>query len=715
MPDKPALARQQHGRVCKLCNNLDPRSHPATFHDQDNTSRSIARLSLRVDPVRLKRSEQNCPRCSLVAQALDAHFESWRKTKPRLLLDLVECAPLRLEVRPDVGKGENIEIYAPYDKPLPWPTLGHGQSVPKHSDSDDSFAFARQAIEACIKNHPHCRPRDDFVPTRLIDLGADPGSTSAMQLYEPPPSSKRVKYMTLSHCWGGGGGPACTTTAANLAARKRHIPPAALPPSFRDAVAVARALGVRYLWIDALCIVQDCAADWEAESARMGAVYAHAHVTVAATAAGDSDAGIFDSSSSPSRRLVRTLTYRASPRAKKVYKLRARTIPDHHPSFSSAAMATPSGPLRNRAWALQEHVLSARVLHYTAHELVFECRGGGGGARCECRQRSHKSSATSTSPLGLLLPRLLLHAATTTTTTTTTTSSGHRRRRRRKQKSRRRRAWHAIVAAYSARALSFPGDKLEAVSGMARALAEAEGEEMGSRGDDQAAAAAGGGYVAGLWREGLVGGLLWWARPPGTGSGDGDGGGEGDGDDDEMGLRPVPAVWRAPSWSWASVEGRVGYEWVEGGLFAAAEEEEGEGWGEGADGGGGAKGGGGAVSSTPSSECFASLVEIREAVAKPAGRNPLGAVSEAWIRLAGPVLGGGGTGGGVAVTLVAKPGDDGERRGELRYCLKRADGEGGGFVEMVPDSLLVAAANDDGDGDSVRRARLGEDGDVEKE
>lgn len=100
--------------MCKLCNNLDPRSHPATFHDQESTSRSVARLSLRVDPVRLKRSEENCPRCRLVAHALDAHAEGWRKTKPRLLLDLVECAPLRLEVRPDVGRCENIEIFAPF-------------------------------------------------------------------------------------------------------------------------------------------------------------------------------------------------------------------------------------------------------------------------------------------------------------------------------------------------------------------------------------------------------------------------------------------------------------------------------------------------------------------------------------------------------------------------------------------------------------------------
>ncbi|KAB2569242.1 hypothetical protein DBV05_g12080, partial [Lasiodiplodia theobromae] len=434
------LARTQSGRVCKLCNNLDPRSHPATFHDQESTSRSVARLSLRVDPVRLKRSEENCPRCRLVAHTLDAHVEGWRKTKPRLLLDLVECAPLRLEVRPDIGRYENIEIYAPFDKPSPWPTLGHGQSVPKHSDSDDSFEFARKAIEDCIKNHKHrlCGQslRDEFIPKRLIYLGKDPDSTEHIRLCESPPN--KVKYITLSHCWGGG--PTFITTTANLAERKRHIDFSSLPQSFQDAVVITQALGIHYLWIDALCIIQDSTADWEVESAQMSAIYENAHLTVAATAAPNSDAGIFAARPRPAK-----LSYRASARAKKAHKLCARKIPDHHlssPASSSSSSSStlpifppptdphhhhhqpqlplsthyhpppaPAGPLRHRAWALQEHVLCSRILHYTAHELLFECRIA---SRCECLflvpsllpQPQHSSTTPSPTTPGLL-PRLL--------------------------------------------------------------------------------------------------------------------------------------------------------------------------------------------------------------------------------------------------------------------------------------------------------------------
>lgn len=571
--------------------------------------------------------------------------------------------------------------------------------MPKHSDSDDSFEFARKAIEDCIKNHKHrlCGQslRDEFIPKRLIYLGKDPDSTENIRLCESPPN--KVKYITLSHCWGGG--PTFITTTANLAERKRHIDFSSLPQSFQDAVVISQELGIHYLWIDALCIIQDSTADWEVESAQMSAIYENAHLTVAATAAPNSDAGIFAARPRPAK-----LSYSASARAKKAHKLCARKIPDHHLSASSSSSSSsstlpisppptdhhqpqlplsthyhpppaPAGPLRHRAWALQEHVLCSRILHYTAHELLFECRIA---SRCECRRHQHFTTKPSPTTPGLL-PRLL----------TTGRRAQHRR------------TWHAIVAGYTARELSFPADKLPAVSGIARGLLAVRGSGGGGGGGGGGGAAGGGAseYVAGLWREGLVGDLLWAASSAASSSG--------------MGImampRPVPAVWRAPSWSWASVEGEVGYAWVEGGSAGQRGE--------------GSSGGGGAMGDEEGEEEFVSLVRIDEAVARPAGRNPLGAVREAWIVLVGPVLGGDGDaggddGGGVAVKLVVKVdgGDEGGegRQKKVRYCLKRADGEGGGVVEMVPDSLLLPVTESDSSGGgSVRRAKVGDENEGE--
>ncbi|KAL1637793.1 hypothetical protein SLS56_000348 [Neofusicoccum ribis] len=605
MPDRPALARTQTTRPCKLCNNLDPRSHPATYHDQESTTRSIASLTLQLDPVRLKRSHENCPRCRLLADALDAHFESWRKTKPRLLLELVECAPVRLEVQRDGAEGVKIEIYAPPeppDKPLPWPTLGHGQPIPSHSDSDDSFGFARKAIEDCLKNHQHrlCGQsrRDLFVPSRLIYVGKDPGSTEHIKLCQVP--ANKVEYISLSHCWGNG--PTFTTTTANLAERKRHIDFDSMPQSFQDAVTITQELGVRYLWIDALCILQDSKEDWETESAKMSSIYENAHITIAATAAHNSDCGILSPRPRPAK-----LTYQPSPRSKP-HSLRARLVPSHHPSTTTAPPPPPSGPLRHRAWALQEHVLTSRILHYTRHELLFECRIL---TRCECRRALPPVRPTPHPTVPGLLPTLL----------TTARPRAHRA------------VWHRLVAQYTARRLTVPADKLPAFGGIARAFAAL-------RGGGGAAA-----YVAGCWAgaDALCADLLWSAV----------GGGN---------ALPAPH-WRAPSFSWASVDAAVGYAWAAGGADEEADED---------------------------TARLAPLAAVREARAVPAGRNPLGAVADAWVALEGPVV--------ADAVMVAEAGGMG-------YRLRR--GGGAAAVEVVPDALLVAVSGADAAG--VRRAGPGEE------
>lgn len=64
-----------------------------------------------------------------------------------------------------------------------------------------------------------------------------------------------------------------------------------LPQNFQDAIITVRTLGLRYLWIDALCIIQDSAQDWEHEAAQMGTVYNSAYLTIAATSASSSSNG----------------------------------------------------------------------------------------------------------------------------------------------------------------------------------------------------------------------------------------------------------------------------------------------------------------------------------------------------------------------------------------------------------------------------------------
>jgi hypothetical protein len=110
------------------------------------------------------------------------------------------------------------------------------------------------------------------------------------------------------------------------------------------------------MWIDALCILQDSREDWELESAAMSDIYSHAFCTIAAAATKHCEGGMLLRAD---RRRFSVMTL-----ADNLF-VKASTIP--HQDLKD------SNPLSTRAWALQEHELSPRVLWFTAHELLFEC------------------------------------------------------------------------------------------------------------------------------------------------------------------------------------------------------------------------------------------------------------------------------------------------------------------------------------------------------
>jgi hypothetical protein len=132
-----------------------------------------------------------------------------------------------------------------------------------------------------------------FFPTRLIDV--TPLSTSEPQhLCLGSECIKADKYAALSHYWGQGYVKDIPeTTLETLNTRFSGIPTISLPETFREAIEVCRAVGVRYSWIDSLCIVQNSLGDWEKESATMGGGYANAYFTIAATGAANSTKGLF--------------------------------------------------------------------------------------------------------------------------------------------------------------------------------------------------------------------------------------------------------------------------------------------------------------------------------------------------------------------------------------------------------------------------------------
>jgi hypothetical protein len=176
-------------------------------------------------------------------------------------------------------------------------------------------------VEVCNDHHQDCLQatrNKTQLPTRLLDLDTLPKGTDlkgppgdsryplkdrAFSLVENSPDSEG-RYIALSYCWGKS--LPFTTTSRNLQKHKEvgGIKYTQLPKTLQDAIFLVRYLGIRYLWADCLCIVQDDKADWEREASRMAVVYSNAYLTIAATRASHCGEGFLHARKVKDRRVV---------------------------------------------------------------------------------------------------------------------------------------------------------------------------------------------------------------------------------------------------------------------------------------------------------------------------------------------------------------------------------------------------------------------------
>ncbi|PVH86348.1 HET-domain-containing protein [Cadophora sp. DSE1049] len=181
--------------------------------------------------------------------------------------------------------------------------------------------------------------------------------------------------MALSHCWGP---PEhiCKTTRLTLEDHKLEIPWSDLSKTFQEAIEVTRRLGIRYLWIDSLCIIQGDAEDWDREAENMGNIYMYAYLTLAATASASGAGGLF------AERDDNVISFVLPPDPdtdSKILTLKARRRRLHQ--ALNVQNLAGGNPLSRRAWAYQERLLAKRILHFGSEELIWECRTE---QTCEC-------------------------------------------------------------------------------------------------------------------------------------------------------------------------------------------------------------------------------------------------------------------------------------------------------------------------------------------
>lgn len=369
----------------------------------------------------------------------------------------------------------------------------------------DSYVTARKWLVECCDSHGSiCGSiTDQQLPARVLDLGESPGEYDDLKLHET--AAKEIgRYVCLAHCWGPLGS-AIKTTANNLAQHKAHISLSALPRTFQEAVVFTRWLGVRYLWIDALCIIQGDKADWLRQSTVMASVYSGSFLTLSAAKAASGQSGLF---SSERHDVVEAAIDHMDERG--LYKGRffMRTIIPHEIlnankpcDWGSERHPFKVFPLLARAWAFRERVLAPRVLHFGNQELCWECQRY---VHCECGHPGSTDEAKDAFKAMIAANQSRSSAIE------------------------RFNSWKELVSLFSARRITFPTDRLPAISGIAKCLAECLPKAK---------------YLADLWSTDAFA-LLWELSTI---------------ESQQIFSETSGPLCEWPSWSWAKVDGAVNY------------------------------------------------------------------------------------------------------------------------------------------------------------
>ncbi|KAI1869359.1 uncharacterized protein JN550_005989 [Neoarthrinium moseri] len=466
----------------------------------------------------------------------------------------IDCSPIIEAVGRDgerrrlVNKGlvgvpwSRLSICAPRDDPA-------SSIIPHRPAETDVFStrsieFARDCLSTCMKHHEQCRtdwlkadlhrvaqdrhPLEDIaldnetialedLPTRLLKINKvlEPGKLMVSLItVEDLSISEQSQvaadgFAALSYCWGREGNPV-QLTAKTLEELQSGIVTSSLPSTINDAIHFAHDLGLKYIWVDALCIFQDSTQDKELEITRMGSYYGTNTVTLCAASAPGSSNGLRSTEPAPS-------LYRVPPLVLRCDVGGAGRILLH----SSLDLREP---ITGRGWTLQESLLSRRLVIFS-HQLYWCCATANAACEGELATLPRVPNRNFGAPASLVpgvYPAQVLRDYPPEV------------------------QWYLVVGDFARRRLGVEADKLLAVSAFAGRV-HARFRACGGPRDDGTARAhrspgASIAYVAGLLLSrrdlSLVTPQLFWqvARTADC---------------------TRPKAYRAPSWSWASVDGEL--------------------------------------------------------------------------------------------------------------------------------------------------------------
>ncbi|GAP89901.2 putative protein TOL [Rosellinia necatrix] len=320
-------------------------------------------------------------------------------------------------------------------------------------------------------------------------------------------------------------------TRDTLEQKKKNIQWDTLSRTFRDAVVLTRGIGVQYIWIDSLCIIQDDPDDWKNEAANMASIYEGALMVLSATASTNGETGCFHDREPPV--VLQVALDSGSPftifarRVLPHLAFRSGFIEYQWKSGMKDSLLSDGVPLFSRAWCFQERLLGTRTLHFLRQEMVFDCLES---TNCECGALFDYSEESTRT-----MRKSIKHGISTERIS---------RFRRGKLSPDQwiapscaqlsddifNETWRRLVEGYSRKNITYLSDVLPALSGLAYRWSSITGTD----------------YLCGLWTDGLLPGLMWYAGSKTSSTGI----------DVNAAVDKRPAkhkdTYVAPSWSWAS-------------------------------------------------------------------------------------------------------------------------------------------------------------------
>lgn len=417
-----------------------------------------------------------------------------------------------------------------------------------NKSSQRSMDFTASCLSKCRRTHTDCCPlygpnraQKPRPPTRLLDV-ASAATLGIIQLVNSASiaTEDAIDYAIFSYCWGG---PQPLTLNRNTEEMlSRGISVAQLGKTVQDAVQVSNKLGIRYLWIDALCILQDNSDDKDREIANMASYYQGGVLAICAASAKSYAEG-FLSSSEPNAYSIGPfgLEFKEGQRIvskdpftpwsqmdeAEIRKVAAESTVNHVQPFKMQDDSIVE-PITLHAWTFQEAILSTRLLIFSSQQIYWCCQqsyvGCGGVQSFEKTEVIHPDCPGEQGKVCVCGVSLVRHTTPLDPVPRIFTLRTHNRTSTDAQ-------WDMVVTKFSGRARTVESDKLIAFA----AAAEYFETLFGARGPHIQ-------YAAGLWfsRENpfsFVRQLVWSSQSPAT-------------------VRR-PGCFRAPSWSWASIDGQI--------------------------------------------------------------------------------------------------------------------------------------------------------------